>query len=1095
MSWESQPLPSYSGIHLFRASCIFLAVVAALTACGSNDDPAAPSATLLDQDVALIRGEARDSGTRVVSVDGPSIIIAIVEERGTDVTLRIGGAKADAFPPGTAVESNLEGEGLEIAALVAGNPGTYEIKLDGPRNSLAAGHVHLRVLRFSATASRDARAAARLAGYQQWALGTQADIPGDRVAAEVLPQLDRAIATFESAAAADAPLAAMARLIRARTFYFHELDQVEARNEARRAADAFSSVAVSDPLNAARARLLEAAALQEISRDSKAQNPSAAEADQESRSILARLTAQDSALDEVGRARAFNLLGLVNLYRQQWSMARDMFESAVQHYDAAGYSAGSRQSNRNLALLANQRGDLALAARLYEERLKELAWIDNPDIRTSLLTNAGLAATNVGDSDAAIARFLQAQEIAGSAQSKVNEARALHGLGLEYYARGDIDQAETLLTKALELRRTSSDAPGIQASLRAVGALQRNRNEPGKALESHLAALKHAPSILAQLRTLLDIALDEAAAANNPSAIAYLRQALDLKFENPALPPIAEAQLALADLLLRESGSGKNIREARQLATSALEVASKLTDIPVEISARRILARVHIARGERPLARQQLETAIDLALRYRRFSSSVELQASSLASQQQIFRDYISLLMEGVPNGRNPHVASSDEARALRTLENARALMFAGRRKPDASSHELDTALSTLAAKRVSIVALLDRARPPAEEIATLQFDSAKLRAKIDRLRASNPADANSLEPDRATEAWRPLEAGRAQISYFLGDERAYAWERTAGGIRVWVLPARPADIERHVRELGNTDPRQRPAKYDENLLALTPLLLPKGIAGAGVTSIDIVADGQLTRVPFAGLGSPTDPSRRLIETHAVRVIASLFRTPATPASSRRWNLVGLSDDAQTTSLTHAGSEVQAVAEALGSGPARVAPPQNLLLDGTSASTQLLERAVREGANVMHFATHGDADVRQPLASRLTLHGDKDYLTAGQIQEWRGDVGLVFLSACDTAVGPTRFGDSMPGLQRAFLRAGARDVIATLWPIEDRLAADFARDFYRLLGTGIEPAEALARTQRAWLVSANDESQQIYMRRRIGAWAYALYSP
>ncbi len=53
------------------------------------------------------------------------------------------------------------------------------------------------------------------------------------------------------------------------------------------------------------------------------------------------------------------------------------------------------------------------------------------------------------------------------------------------------------------------------------------------------------------------------------------------------------------------------------------------------------------------------------------------------------------------------------------------------------------------------------------------------------------------------------------------------------------------------------------------------------------------------------------------------------------------------------------------------------------------------------------------------------------------------------LSACETAVGPARFADGMSGLQGAFLRAGARGVIATLWPVEDVYASQFAADFYR----------------------------------------------
>ena len=121
--------------------------------------------------------------------------------------------------------------------------------------------------------------------------------------------------------------------------------------------------------------------------------------------------------------------------------------------------------------------------------------------------------------------------------------------------------------------------------------------------------------------------------------------------------------------------------------------------------------------------------------------------------------------------------------------------------------------------------------------------------------------------------------------------------------------------------------------------------------------------------------------------------------------------------------------------------------------DGSAAA---LRGIWGSGADVVHFATHALADLRQPLASLLMLpakdaQGTPTYLTAGQVQEWRGDAELVFLSACESAIGPPRFAGGMPGLQSAFLRAGARGVIATLWPIEDVLAREFSADFYAAL--------------------------------------------
>ena len=152
------------------------------------------------------------------------------------------------------------------------------------------------------------------------------------------------------------------------------------------------------------------------------------------------------------------------------------------------------------------------------------------------------------------------------------------------------------------------------------------------------------------------------------------------------------------------------------------------------------------------------------------------------------------------------------------------------------------------------------------------------------------------------------------------------------------------------------------------------------------------------------------------------------------------------------------------------------------------------------GADVVHFATHALADLRQPLASLLVLPakdaaGSPAYLTAGQVQEWRGDVGLVFLSACESAIGPPRFAGGMPGLQSAFLRAGARGVVATLWPIEDVLAREFTADFYQRFTRGESAAQALSATQRAWLAPARSLSESDFRRRRITALAHGTAHP
>lgn len=108
-----------------------------------------------------------------------------------------------------------------------------------------------------------------------------------------------------------------------------------------------------------------------------------------------------------------------------------------------------------------------------------------------------------------------------------------------------------------------------------------------------------------------------------------------------------------------------------------------------------------------------------------------------------------------------------------------------------------------------------------------------------------------------------------------------------------------------------------------------------------------------------------------------------------------------------------------------------------------------------------HFACHAYADLAHPSASRLVLHRDTQRpLTVAEISRLRlDDAQLAYLSACETArTGPV-LTDEVIHLASAFQLAGYRQVVATLWPLADRLAVRVARDIYGALA-GSGPAEA-----------------------------------
>jgi len=257
-------------------------------------------------------------------------------------------------------------------------------------------------------------------------------------------------------------------------------------------------------------------------------------------------------------------------------------------------------------------------------------------------------------------------------------------------------------------------------------------------------------------------------------------------------------------------------------------------------------------------------------------------------------------------------------------------------------------------------------------------------------------------------------------------------------------------------------------------------LIAPVHRAGAlkGVRQLILVPHGILTYLPFAAL----------VDSETDRFLVQDFSLLTLPSSA---SLVALREASEHETF-HAPASVLAPLPNLLPGTVQEARMVAEALSGAHLAigrraTEPVVRAALAAGGVVHLATHGELNPRNPMFSRLTAApagapgprqepANDGRLEVHEILGLRVRSPLVFLSGCETGVGAawsTGFaqGEDFATLARAFLYAGARNVIATLWRVDDEGAAEFAAGFYQHFPSA-PSAEALALAQREMLADS-----------------------
>src|SRR6185312_5060031 len=488
------------------------------------------------------------------------------------------------------------------------------------------------------------------------------------------------------------------------------------------------------------------------------------------------------------------------------------------------------------------------------------------------------------------------------------------------------------------------------------------------------------------------------------------------------------------------------LAQAQESFGRARALVAKVGDPDKENAALYGLARVWRAEGRIPEALTAIESASARVEVLRLKLDDPEARLTSFASKQDIYELHVDLLME--LHGRDPRAGY--DARALMASEQARART------------------------------LLD------------------LLARVD----VQPAASGTLQTSREIQR-QVVEKGTLLLEYSLGEKRSFLWAVTPESLESFELPPRKV-LEEEARGaaflLAHSGRALARTQTDLALAGLSRRLL--GSVAHRLLEADrlvVVPDGALWGVSFAALpdpagGAPLVAGHEIVTLPSASVLSRLRAAaaglrPAAGTVAVVADPVFSADDprvtpapavptaapgsrggtvAQLERLPFSRAEAQAILS--------MAPKQETFaaLDFDASRETVLSGRLA-GYRIVHFATHTVLNTENPelsgvVLSRVDSHGrPRDgFLRLGEIYKLHLPADLVVLSACRTALGREIRGEGLVGLTRGFFSAGARQVLVSLWPVEDRATAELMRIFYReMLGQGRSPAAALRAAQIA----------------------------
>jgi CHAT domain-containing protein/tetratricopeptide (TPR) repeat protein len=834
--------------------------------------------------------------------------------------------------------------------------------------------------------------------------------------------------------------------------------------------------------------------------------------------------------DDAWQGECLDRMGRISAAREHWRTAARLHARAADLFRRAGCLRREAVSRHHVGLALFNDGRVADSVGHYQSALRLLQAVKFRRGEIITLHALGQAYQALDEIQLSLDYYRQALQLTGTAGDARLRAYSLHNLGVLYLNLGQSDHARDLLEAAEKAWEQSGDERGRAASLNQLGDLHLRRGETGEAYDSYQEAL--------DIRRLAHDSRGEAASLRELGRL-YQRlgqvhqaegvyaRALELTQRGNYPRSEAVVRMNLGSLSLERGAFSDAVKEYR----AALELFEQSGDPTGQGECLGGIARALRGFGR---LRDARDTSLQALARFesvRPRALSLNLRASFFSTVQQHFDSHIAILMDLAQRepGRGweaEALATAEQARSRSLMEylavptHAPAELLDQERALYAQVNRLEERRLRLADSARNAAKLQDLERAVRETLVKLD----DLRAEMAPRRARRPgADIRPLTPAEIQN--NLLDARTILLEYRLGEEASFLWALTRQRLHAFKLPPR-REIETRARWthrlLERSSQREAQVAVSVALADLSGVLLSPVAPLLGEQRLVIVAEGALLDVPFAALPDPAAPEREgaqarplalrheLVYLPSASTLTALRRPRAASATPAKW-LAVVADPVfgpTDSRLGRRSDQTKPVAfewvtesawsslfdpsqffarlpfseqEALAISNLVPATLSTTLL-GFDASKTWATSGQPGNYRVLHFATHAIVNPEYPQLSALALsqadrqgHPLDGLLRCCEICRLDLRCDLVTLAACRTAAGRETRGEGAESIARAFLQAGARSVLVSLWNVDDRASAELMRRFYSELFAGnrsaaaaLQAAQMSMRQEPAW---------------------------